>query len=60
MAPSTSPRAAAAACDDPHPLAGFRARSTGTGDDGPDRLLAAALDEQGAYRSPARWPTWRR
>ena len=47
-------RAAAAACDDADPLAGFRARFTGTDDDGPDRLLY--LDGNSLGRLPVQTP----
>ncbi len=47
-------RAAAAACDDADPLAGFRARFTGADDDGPDRLLY--LDGNSLGRLPVETP----
>jgi len=47
-------RAAAVAADDADPLAGFRARFTGTDDDGPDRLLY--LDGNSLGRLPVDTP----
>jgi kynureninase len=47
-------RAAAAALDDADPLAGFRARFTGTDDDGPGRLLY--LDGNSLGRLPTETP----
>ncbi|MEU2350088.1 kynureninase [Modestobacter sp. NPDC049651] len=47
-------RAAAVAADDADPLAGFRARFTGTADDGPDRLLY--LDGNSLGRLPVETP----
>ena len=47
-------RAAAVAADDADPLAGVRARFTGTADDGPDRLLD--LDGNSLGRLPVETP----
>src|SRR3712207_518791 len=47
-------RAAAAALDEADPLAGFRARVTGTDDEGPDRLLY--LDGNSLGRLPRETP----
>lgn len=48
-------RGAAVALDDADPLAGFRARFTGTGDDAPDRLIY--LDGNSLGRLPRETPT---